>query len=55
MLCEVEIFMMARCIPCKVQKNNSFLCTSGNPHPMNQEHNYGYINKNNNEREFVIK
>jgi hypothetical protein len=30
-----------------------FLCTSGNPHPMSQEWNYGYINKIANEREFI--
>jgi len=32
-----------------------FLCTNGNPHPMNQKWSYGYINKIGNEREFIIK
>ncbi len=56
MLCEVEILMMVRCTPCKVKKSYiSFLCTSGNPHPMNQERNYGYISEIDNEREFIIR
>ncbi len=56
MLCEVEILMMVGCTPCKVNNSYiSFLCISGNPYPMSQEQNYGYINKIGNEREFIIK